>query len=65
VRAIPLPRAPFHFSEGPVEMPNHLALLGQDNDQVLEKYLGYSKEKVEGLIRLGLLVRDPQLARLH
>lgn len=58
---IPLPRVPFHFSESPVEIPNHLALLGQDNEEVLGKYLGYGKEKVEELTRLGLVVRDRRL----
>jgi crotonobetainyl-CoA:carnitine CoA-transferase CaiB-like acyl-CoA transferase len=60
---VPLPRTPFHFSETPVEIPNHLALLGQDNESVLGDYLSYSKDKVEKLTGRGLLVRDPRLAQ--
>ncbi len=59
---VPLPKVPFHFSETPVELPTHLALLGQDNEEVLGKYLGYAKEEVEELTKRGLLVRDPRLA---
>ena len=59
---VPLPIAPYHFSETPIEIPGHLALLGQDNEEVLGKYLGYRKEEIEDLTKRGLLVRDPRLA---
>jgi CoA:oxalate CoA-transferase len=59
---VPLPKTPFHFSETPVELPDHLALLGQDNQEVLGKYLGYAQEKVEELTKRGLLVQDSRLA---
>ena len=60
---VPLPKTPYHFSETPVELPGHLALLGQDNEEVFGKYLGYGKEQIEKLTKRGLLVRDPRLAR--
>ena len=46
---IPLPKAPFHFSETPVEITPELSLLGQDNARVLGKYLGYTAEQVAQL----------------
>jgi CoA:oxalate CoA-transferase len=59
---VPLPKAPYHFSETPVELPGHLALLGQDNETVLEKYLGYAREQLEELTKRGVLVKDRRLA---
>jgi CoA:oxalate CoA-transferase len=59
---VPLPRTPYHFSETPINMPTHIALLGQDNEEVLQKYLGYGKGEIEALTQRGLLVKDPRLA---
>jgi crotonobetainyl-CoA:carnitine CoA-transferase CaiB-like acyl-CoA transferase len=52
---IRLPKAPFHFSETPTEIPPELSMLGQDNERVLGKYLGYSPERVAELTTNGLL----------
>jgi crotonobetainyl-CoA:carnitine CoA-transferase CaiB-like acyl-CoA transferase len=52
---VPLPKAPFHFSETPTEIPPELSMLGQDNERVLGKYLGYSAQRVAELTASGLL----------
>ena len=59
---IPLPKAPFHFSETPVEIPPELSLLGQDNQRVLGKYLGYSPQQVADLTAGGLLGEAAELS---
>jgi CoA:oxalate CoA-transferase len=53
---IPLPKAPYHYSEAVVEIRPHMALLGQDNAEVLGKYLGYDAKKIAALTEEGLLV---------
>jgi crotonobetainyl-CoA:carnitine CoA-transferase CaiB-like acyl-CoA transferase len=59
---VPLPKAPFHFSETPVSITPGLSLLGQDNTQVLGKYLGYTAEQVAELTAKGLLGEDQKLS---
>ena len=59
---VPLPKAPFHFSETPVEIQLELSLLGQDNERVLGKYLGYSPQKLGELTSSGLLFESPMLS---
>jgi CoA:oxalate CoA-transferase len=59
---VPLPKAPFHFSETPVEIQPELSLLGQDNERVLGKYLGYSPQKLAELTGSGLLFESPMLS---
>jgi crotonobetainyl-CoA:carnitine CoA-transferase CaiB-like acyl-CoA transferase len=59
---VPLPKAPFHFSQTPTEIPPELSMLGQDNERVLSKYLGYSAQRVATLTGSGLLAEAPQLA---
>jgi CoA:oxalate CoA-transferase len=58
---VSLPKAPFHFSETPVEIPAELSLLGQDNERVLGHYLGYSSARVAALTAEGLLGEDRTL----
>jgi crotonobetainyl-CoA:carnitine CoA-transferase CaiB-like acyl-CoA transferase len=60
---IPLPKAPFHFSETPTGIPPELSMLGQDNERVLGKYLGYSAQHVAELTSNGLLGEAPALAQ--
>jgi len=59
---VPLPKAPFHFSETPTEIPPELSMLGQDNERVLGKYLGYTRERVAALTGSGVLAQDAMLA---
>jgi len=39
-----------------------MRLLGQDNQAVLQKYLGYDADRVAALTAAGLLVEDEMLA---
>jgi CoA:oxalate CoA-transferase len=56
---IPLPRAPFVVSNASVEIRARTAFLGEHNEAVLTRYLGYSKEKVAELTRAGVLIAEP------
>jgi crotonobetainyl-CoA:carnitine CoA-transferase CaiB-like acyl-CoA transferase len=58
---IPLPRAPFVVSDASVEIRARTAFLGEHNEAVLKRYLGYSKEKVAELTRAGVLIAEPAL----
>ena len=53
-----LPKAPFHYSETPVEITPQFSLLGQDNESVLGKYLGSSPQRVAELTTGGMLGED-------
>ncbi|MGO9058752.1 MAG: CaiB/BaiF CoA transferase family protein [Candidatus Binataceae bacterium] len=57
-----LPKAPFHYSETPVEITPQFSLLGQDNESVLGKYLGYSAQQVAELTTGGMLGEDKLLS---
>ena len=57
-----LPKAPFHYSETPVEITPQFSLLGQDNESVLGKYLGYSPQRVAELTTSGMLGEDKLLS---
>jgi len=59
VGPIPLPRAPFVVSDASVEIRARTAFLGEHNEAVLHRYLGYSKEKVADLTRAGVLIAEP------
>jgi CoA:oxalate CoA-transferase len=58
VGPIALPRAPFRVSEASVEIRGRTAYLGEHNETVLERYLGYSKDKVAELTRAGVLIQE-------
>lgn len=59
---IPLPMPAFRYSETSIEIDPRCALLGEDNYQVLAKYLNYSAAQVDELLRKGLLFESKQLA---
>jgi crotonobetainyl-CoA:carnitine CoA-transferase CaiB-like acyl-CoA transferase len=59
VGSIPLPRAPFVVSGASVEIRARTAFLGEHNEAVLSRYLGYSKEKVAQLTEAGVLIAQP------
>ena len=47
---MPLPKAPFHFSETPVEITPQFSLLGQDNEQragQVSGLLGAARRRVD------------------
>ncbi len=58
IGAIALPKSPFRMSETPVMILDRAPFLGEHNEQVLEKYLGYSREKIAELTEMGILVQQ-------
>ena len=59
---ISLPVLPFRFSDAAVEIDPKCAILGEDNHEVLRKYLDYAPAKVDALLRQGVLYEHPLLA---
>src|SRR6266849_10157619 len=62
---VALPKSPFHFSETTVEIRSRAPLLGEHNESVLSRYLGYSAEKVASLTRSGVLVQEALVDELR
>jgi CoA:oxalate CoA-transferase len=60
---VALPKAPFHMSRTPPHIPNKVAMLGEDNHDVLGKYLGYGADTVAALLESGVIGQDPTLAK--
>jgi crotonobetainyl-CoA:carnitine CoA-transferase CaiB-like acyl-CoA transferase len=56
---VALPKSPFRFSETTVEIRRRSPLLGEHNESVLTRYLGYSPEKVAALTQAGILIQEP------
>jgi crotonobetainyl-CoA:carnitine CoA-transferase CaiB-like acyl-CoA transferase len=63
VGPVALPKAPFRMSKTPPRIPPTVAMLGEDNDEILGKYLGYDAGTVAALLEAGVIARDPALAR--
>lgn len=59
VGPIALPRAPFRVSGASVKIRAPTAFLGEHNQAVLARYLGYSKDQVAELTRAGTLIARP------
>jgi crotonobetainyl-CoA:carnitine CoA-transferase CaiB-like acyl-CoA transferase len=49
------------MSETPAMIRGRAPLLGEHNERILSKYLGYSQEKIEELTKAGVLVQDPRV----
>lgn len=62
VGPVALPKAPFHMSATPPRIPPKVAMLGEDNNEILSKYLGYSADTIAALLKSGVLAQDPVLA---
>jgi crotonobetainyl-CoA:carnitine CoA-transferase CaiB-like acyl-CoA transferase len=62
---VALPKSPFRFSETAVEIPDRAPLLGEHNERVLTRYLGYSEDKIAALTRAGVLVQEPLVRELR
>lgn len=62
---VALPRSPFRFSETTVAIRSRAPLLGEHNESVLSRYLGYSADKVAALTRAGALVQEPLVGELR
>jgi len=48
---------PVKFSETPITVETHAPLLGEHNEQVLVDYLGYTPEKVDELLKKGIIAK--------
>jgi crotonobetainyl-CoA:carnitine CoA-transferase CaiB-like acyl-CoA transferase len=59
---IPLPKAPFHMSRTPSRIPPTIALLGENNAEILQNFLGYGAERIAALLDSGVIAQDPALA---
>jgi crotonobetainyl-CoA:carnitine CoA-transferase CaiB-like acyl-CoA transferase len=62
---VAIPKSPFRMSETPVMIRGRAPLLGEHNDKVLGKYLGYSTEKVAELTKMGVLTQDPKVVEFR
>jgi crotonobetainyl-CoA:carnitine CoA-transferase CaiB-like acyl-CoA transferase len=60
-----IPRSPFHFSETAVGIRSRAPLLGEHNEGVLGRYLGYSEDKLAALTQAGVLVQEPLVKELR
>jgi crotonobetainyl-CoA:carnitine CoA-transferase CaiB-like acyl-CoA transferase len=60
---VALPKSPFRMSETPAMIRGRAPLLGEHNERILSDYLGYSREKIEGLTKAEVLVQDPRVAQ--
>jgi len=63
--AIPLPKAPYLFSETKVEFPPILSMVGEDNREILGRYLGYSEQRLDELQAAGILIEDAELLEIR
>ena len=55
---LPLPRAPFRVSGAGVKIRGRTAFLGEHNEAVLTRHLGYSREQVAELTASGVLIAE-------
>jgi len=62
---VALPKSPFRMSETSVMIRDRAPLLGEHNEKILTKYLGYSPDKIAELTRAGVLKQDPRVAELR
>jgi len=54
---VTIPGFPFKFSAFPDELPLEAPFLGEHNDEILEQYLGRSRDTVAGLYQQGVLYK--------
>jgi crotonobetainyl-CoA:carnitine CoA-transferase CaiB-like acyl-CoA transferase len=62
---IALPKSPFRMSVTPAAIRDRAPFLGEHNEKVLVKYLGYTAEKIGDLSKSGILVQEPRVAELR
>jgi crotonobetainyl-CoA:carnitine CoA-transferase CaiB-like acyl-CoA transferase len=60
---IQLPVLPFRYSNSEVGIDPKCAMLGEDNYEVLRKYLNYSQQQVDALLRERLLYEHTMLTQ--
>ena len=54
---LPLPVAPFHFSDSPVMIHGRTPALGEHNEPVLARLLDYTPERIAALTDSGVLIK--------
>lgn len=62
--AVPLTKAPFQMSITPPRIPATVAMLGEDNREILSKYLGYGDDAIAELLNQGVLAQDPVIGAM-
>ena len=62
---IALPKSPFRMSETPAMIRDRAPFLGEHNEKILGKYLGYSAEQIADLTKEGILVEEPRVGELR
>ena len=62
---VAIPKSPFRMSETPAMIRNRAPMLGEHNEKILGKYLGYSREKIARLTEAGVLTQDASVAKLR
>jgi len=62
---VALPKSPFRFSETSVEIRDRAPLLGEHNERILSRYLGYLPERIAALTESGVLVQEPLVQELR
>ena len=62
---VALPKSPFRMSETSVMIRDRAPLLGEHNEKILAKYLGYSPERIAELTNAGILTQDPRVAEFR
>jgi CoA:oxalate CoA-transferase len=60
-----LPKSPLHFSDARVEIRSPAPMLGEHNEAVLSKVLGYTADKIAGLNQSGVILHDPRIGELR
>jgi CoA:oxalate CoA-transferase len=60
---VELPKAPFHMSKTPSRIPSQIARLGENNAEILGKYLGCSEAQISALRENGVIAQDPTIGR--
>jgi crotonobetainyl-CoA:carnitine CoA-transferase CaiB-like acyl-CoA transferase len=65
IGAIALPKSPFRMSETPAMIRDRAPFLGEHNEKILGKYLGYSAEQIADLTKEGILVQEPRVGELR
>jgi formyl-CoA transferase len=63
--SVAIPKSPFRMSETSAMIRDRAPLLGEHNEKVLGKYLGYSAAKVAELTKTGVLTQDPRVAEFR
>ena len=60
---IPTIASPYQFSETPVQV-GRVPFAGEHNQEILEEYLGYSEERVQALVKEGVMFEGEQAREL-